>query len=122
MIYYITYRLLSIAGEGHQPHHQCVSMGWKFEGGQMGKDGRMFAHVEGDKDINELMTCLSAWGAKLLTQEEALKWFDDVIPAGTKVSMPPLDSRAKIVTEQIVAAAVVGKDGRIEKGYEDVKA
>jgi len=78
--------------------------------------------VESDKDIGELLTCLAAWGAKQLTQEEALKWFDDVIPAGTKISMPPLDSKAKIVTEQVVARAKVSLDGRIEKGYEDVKS
>lgn len=119
MIHYITYRLLTIDGVGHQPHHQVVSMGMKFDGGQMGKDGRMFAYIEGDKDINEVISCLAAWGAKLLTEKEALEWFDAVIPVGTKLTDPSLSSE---INEKVALAARVSVDGRIQKGYEDVKA
>ena len=113
---YVTYRLLFIGNEGHQPYSQVASMGMKFDGGMMGHDGRMFGYIhckDGDEGrVDEVISALSAWSCRRLAEEEALKWFDDAVPTGTPVTKPPGDVEASTL---VMSAAKVSLDGSISK-------
>jgi len=115
---YVTYRLLFIGNEGHQPYSQVASMGMKFDGGMMGKDGRMFGYIhckDGDEGrVDEVISALAAWSCRRLTEEESKKWFDDVVPEGTIINGPPVDG-GKTGVQHVMSAAAVLPDGSISK-------
>jgi len=112
---YVTYRLLFIGRDGHQPYGQVASMGMELEGGMMGIDGRMMGYIhckKGDEGrVDEVISALSAWSFRRMTEEEALKWSDRAIPVGTQsfgVAGPGFKTCQ-------YGAASLSVDGRIEK-------
>lgn len=114
IIAYITYRLLFLEGIGHQPYHQVASLGFKFEGGMMGINGRMMGYLHGkgsekDEEIDEVVSALSAWDARRITKSEAMVWSDNAVPEGTVMEGMPG------VNTVIVGKATSDLDGRIVK-------
>jgi len=110
---YVTYRLLFIGRDGHQPYGQVASMGMEFEGGMMGKDGRMFGYIhckDGDEGrVDEVIDALSAWSFRKLSEEEAKAWFDSVVPEGTMMAEAPWQKAS------VAGKATLSLDGRVEK-------
>ena len=110
---YVTYRLLFIGMDGHQPYGQVASMGMELEGGMMGKDGRMLGYIhckDGDEGrIDEVVGALSSWSVKKLSSEEAKAWVDSVVPEGTVTKAVPWQKAS------VSGKATLSLDGRIEK-------
>lgn len=101
---YVTYRLLYIRGEGHQPYWQLSQVGVQFEGGLFKFNDRMLAYLSGD-NVTDVLNAASAWGMQEITGAEALTWSETALPVNTEVD--------DLGTLKYVGPAEFDADGRI---------
>ena len=107
---YITYVLLCINGEGHQPYAQVANSGMALEGGMYGINGRMLGYLIGDPDkVEDVVQSLAMYAAKRLSPEEAMDWVDRC----TQVNSVVHDMMGK--TEKYVGYACLDAEGRVSK-------
>ena len=111
---YITYVLLCINGEGHQPYAQVANSGMALEGGMYGINGRMLGYLIGDPDkVEDVVQSLAMYAAKRLSPEEAMDWVDRCTPVNTIVH----DMMGQ--TQKYVGSAYLDGEGRISKPIMD---
>lgn len=107
---YITYVLLCINGEGHQPYAQVANAGMALEGGMYGINGRMLGYLVGDPDkVEDVVQSLAMYAARRLSPEEAMEWVDRCAPVNSVVH----DMMGK--TEKYVGYACLDAEGRVSK-------